>query len=145
MSEHIEASKSQKIFVVDDDPDQLFIASRALKRAGYQVETADNIWIAHKVGEFRPDLILMDVQFANFQNGPVAVKALKKNQLGRDTIVLLYSTMPETDLAALVVECGADGYVCKHEGPASLIHEVRRHLDRRALHTGTALPDVANG
>ena len=144
MSEQTETSRATKVLVVDDDPKQLSIASQALEHAGYTVETADNIWIAHKVGQFRPDLILMDVQFANFQNGPVAVRALKKNQLARHTVVLLHSTLPETDLATLVVECGADGYICKQDSPASLLHEVRRHLERHALRTGCELPRAAN-
>lgn len=66
-----------RILIVDDSPTARAFAAQALAAAGYEVETAADIWVAPIVTTFRPDLILMDMHVGQ-QKGHIAVKAMKK-------------------------------------------------------------------
>jgi DNA-binding response OmpR family regulator len=56
------ASMSQRILVVDDEPDIHVFVGRVLSDAGYQVDSAvDGAEALEKIRESRPDLVLLDL------------------------------------------------------------------------------------
>ena len=115
------------ILVVDDSASVRAFATKALESSGFRVRTAEDFWIAAIISEFRPDLILMDVNIGH-QSGVAATKALKRRKNGNGTkVVLLSDSSPET-LAGLVVESHADGYIVKTPDPEEFVHQVRRYL-----------------
>lgn len=108
-----------KVLVVDDSPTVLSFTSRALASVGHEVETADNIWISTQVTNFRPDLILLDVNLGPCL-GTQAVRALKDRKIAKSCRLVLYSTLEASELEKLARECGAHGYIPKCGDPEVL-------------------------
>lgn len=120
-----------KILVVDDSQLVLQFTRDALQAKGHEVHTSADIFIASAVNRIQPDLILMDVTVST-QSGPVAVETLKKRGFVKNCVVLLYSGMPEKQLAELALSCGADGFVVKSKDPEELYTRVLKALEKVA-------------
>lgn len=115
-----------KILIVDDCKTARAFTSRVLRSSGYDVATAENIWISKLVGDFKPDLILMDVNLGASFKGTMAVSALKKRVPG--VRYVLYSTLAAEKLTLLAEECGADAFIEKTASGQQLLDQVRRLL-----------------
>lgn len=118
-----------RVLVVDDSPSVLAFAEAALRKAGCEVRTSDDIWIASAISDFRPDLVLIDVHLAGGCTGPTVIRALKKRALCRDVRYVLYSTASAEELEPLARSCDADGCLHKDGDPAALVREVARVLE----------------
>lgn len=121
---------AKKILIIDDSELVLAMAKDALEGAGYEVFTASNgieansyIFSTHN----RPDLILMDIMMP-LLDGNKKAKILKQQPHSQDIPIMFISSKPEAELAALVAEAGADGYICKPFSPAGIIGSVRKVL-----------------
>jgi DNA-binding NarL/FixJ family response regulator len=68
--------------------------------------------------------VLTDVRMPE-ASGPELCRALK-SRLDRLVPVLLFSSLPDPELGALADQCGADGFVSKHNGLGAL----RRQLEQ---------------
>lgn len=111
--QHIE-NQDIKVLVVDDDPDILFATSRVLKKAGYQMFTADSGKMAMEaVRTIVPDLILMDVVMPDAE-GPELCRRIKDDPNFRGIYVLLTSGVRvESEEQAEGLDSGADGYIAR--------------------------------
>lgn len=120
---------TKRIVIIDDSPLVLAMMSDTLQDEGYEVCAAETgleanrfIFSAHP-----PDLILVDVMMPML-NGDQKVRLLKERNRSRDIPVLLMSSKPEDELAALTRESGADGYIQKPFNKTTLVETVRTHL-----------------
>ena len=88
----------QKILLVDDSKTELHYLSDVLTKRGYQVRTAENGEDAiRRLGEDKPDLILMDVVMPGL-NGFQATRAISRDPQTRLVpIILCTSKNQETD------------------------------------------------
>lgn len=121
---------SARVLVVDDSSTARAFAVRALEAVGHQVQAAADIWIAPLVSQFRPSVILMDVEVGQ-QKGHIAVRALKKRAFAEGIAIALHSSLPTDELARLADECGADGFVAKSGNPEDLCAAVEALLASR--------------
>ena len=55
-------------------------------------------------------------------------KILKQQDHSQDIPILFISSKSEAELASLVDEAGADGYICKPFSPQSIVNSVRKLL-----------------
>lgn len=78
----------------------------------------------------RPDVVLMDVSMPAL-SGDKLVEIALRSGLHRCPIVL-YSDRSDAELARLVEECGASGYIRKSQDPTSLSLKLRRFLPIRS-------------
>lgn len=119
----------KRIVVIDDSPVVLAVATDALEAAGHEVFAAESGIDANRYifSPQPPDLILIDVMMP-LLNGDQKVRLLKERNRSRDIPVLLMSSKPEDELAALARESGADGYIQKPFNKTTLIETVRSHL-----------------
>lgn len=108
-----------KILVVDDSELVRKFTQDSLEKLGHRVVTVSDIFIAPVVGQFKPDVILMDVTVGT-QKGTIAVETLKKHRIGKQAAILLYSAQSPEQLAILARNCGADGFVEKSKDPVQL-------------------------
>ena len=70
---------SQKILIVDDERDIVFVLKMALEKNGYLVSEAyDGIEALEKIGADKPDLILLDLMMPRMDGHSVNLK-LKEN------------------------------------------------------------------
>jgi len=103
----------KRILLIDDDPDQLKLLARLLRRAGFEVETVDSPFgSTNLVRKFRPDLILLDVDMPAIP-GDQLVTVIRQNvRIPGVKIVLFSATDPDT-LRMLSLSSGADGWLSK--------------------------------
>ena len=115
----------QKILVIDDSKTELHFLNDLLGKRGYAVRTAENGDEAMKrLGEERPDLILMDVVMPG-QNGFQLTRAITRD--ARYTgipVILCTSKNQETD-KVWGMRQGARDYVVKPVDPGELVQKIR--------------------
>lgn len=116
-----------KIFVLDDDQTSCDLARQALDRAGFEVATSTRaIGATAAIRAFDPDLILLDVMMPTI-SGENVVEIVDKILKPRPKI-LFYSNKSSSELRELVRSSGVEGYVCKVDGPANLVKQVKQTL-----------------
>ena len=105
---------SKKVLVIDDSEIVLAMASEALIAKGYEVVTALSARDADRFiyCENRPDIIIIDVMMPTL-DGDKKTKMLKDDSATSEIPVLLLSSKSERELAQLVTESGADGFIRK--------------------------------
>jgi CheY-like chemotaxis protein len=108
--------RRRRILLLDDSPIALELTGGTLEERGYEVETAGSLAeFRSKLGAFRPDVVLTDLEMPDTTGGDV-VRELKQD-LGTDRIpVVLFSSRPEHELARIAAQTGADGHLCKGDG-----------------------------
>ena len=115
----------QKILVIDDSKTELHFMNDLLGKRGYAVRTAENGDEAMKrLGEERPDLILMDVVMPG-QNGFQLTRAITRD--ARYTgipVILCTSKNQETD-KVWGMRQGARDYIVKPVDADELIAKIR--------------------
>jgi DNA-binding response OmpR family regulator len=98
-----------KILVVDDDPAIRNLVFRFLSFNDYQVETAEDAKTArHLFKEFNPDLVILDVNLPD-DSGFNLCKEMRNPQ----TIVLMLTSLSDTNYVLEGFEKGADDYLTK--------------------------------
>jgi DNA-binding NarL/FixJ family response regulator len=116
--------------VIVDDSDSFIDAARVLlERQGVSVvgvasTTAEALGRAEQL---RPDVILVDIKLAG-ESGFECARRLDRHDDEVEPTVILISTHAEEDLADLIAESPAAGFVAKSELSAGAIQRI---LDRR--------------
>lgn len=104
----------KRVLVIDDSEIVLAMASEALLAKGYDVLIALSARDADRFiyGENRPDVIIIDVMMPTL-DGDKKTRMLKDDAATSTIPVLLLSSKSERELAQLVTESGADGFIRK--------------------------------
>ena len=115
----------QKILVVDDSKTELHFLSDVLTKRGYQVRTAENGEDAmRRLGEDKPDLILMDVVMPG-QNGFQLTRAINRTPEYADIpIIMCTSKSLETD-RVWGMRQGARDYITKPVDADELVKKIK--------------------
>lgn len=120
-----------KIFVLDDSQTFLTYVQLLLQAEGYIVHTFDSpLGITREVIRHQPDMVIVDVNMPSI-TGDKVCQLVRAASYGKGVVILLHSSLPETDLYEVARRCGADGAVPKSRDPKMLIETVERHLARR--------------
>lgn len=121
---------SQKILVVDDEPDVIDLLTMNLRTSGYQVMTAETGALAiQKARAESPTLIVLDLMLPAM-SGLEVCKALKKDS-GTSHIPIIMLTAKAEEVDKIVgLELGADDYVTKPFSPRELVLRVKSVLRR---------------
>jgi len=99
------------ILIFDDDPNVLEVFKIVLEDLGYQVrQSATSHDVLEKVGQFEPDLILMDNWIPEI-GGILATQMLKAHHEYSKIPVILVSA--NSDIAKLAKQAGANSYLPK--------------------------------
>ena len=117
--------RATTVLVADDDPDYRLLVRLALGGDAEVLEAGDAEELAETAARCRPDVILLDVSLAG------GFRALRR--LTHPTKVVLVSSRPPDELAAMASATGAVGYVGKDVAPSELpaaIADVTGAIDR---------------
>lgn len=126
------AAAQHKVLLIDDSEISLHFVAGVLLRAGYEVRTADDIdKIGGVIGEWRPDVILTDVNMPGV-SGLELCRMLKSSYETAHVPVVLFSAVPSHELEGMARDCEADGFLSKASGLERLPRDLA-HLIETAL------------
>ena len=118
----------KKILIIEDNEQNLYLASFLLEQSGYEVVSADDgMKGIEKTKAEKPDLILMDIQLPEM-NGYEATKRIKNMpELHHIPIVAVTSyAMVKDREKALAIGCV--GYIEKPFDPETFVSEIEKYL-----------------
>lgn len=125
-------SKQQKVLVVDDEEDILYMLKYNLSREGYKVKTANNGYKAVEVAEkFLPDLILLDIMMPN-QDGVETCRQLREISDLHHTFIIFLTARSEEYSEVAAFDVGADDYITKPIKPRALMSRISALFRREA-------------
>ncbi len=121
--------ESGKVLIIDDNPENLAITSRVLKRAGYEVFSAstgtDGLRI---IKEINPDLLLLDVLLPDISGYEVCRIIKADPDTWHIFVVYLTSVNRSSDVKAEGYKAGADGYITRPISNNELLAIVEAYL-----------------
>ncbi len=120
------------VLLVEDEPDIQFVARLTLKKGGVRqvVLASDGEECLARVGEVKPDLILLDVMMPKI-DGYETCRRLKQNPETRHIPVIFLTAKAQQYEKNLGLELGALGYLVKPFDPATLHAEIVSLLRNR--------------
>lgn len=126
---------SQKIVIVEDNPDLATIYQTRLTLVGYESLVAnDGIAAMYVIQSELPDLVLLDLMVPAI-SGDEVLRRMRASDWGKQIPVMIISNLNEADAPKGLRELGIVGYQVK----ANLVADDMEHL------VGKALSDVKKG
>jgi len=131
-------NKKLHILLVEDNPNDVLIAERSLKKAQIKTEVSvardgqEALDFLHQRGPFanapRPDLIFLDLNLPKI-NGQEVLAEIKKNEnLRRIPVIVLTVSRYEEDMVK-AYNSGAAGYITKPLSSAEFLKVINTVLD----------------
>jgi DNA-binding response OmpR family regulator len=113
-----------RVLIIDDDATALFLARSFLDDAGFEARGASTLYeFETLLSDWSPDVVVADVDMPSL-TGPELCRVLKDRYTTAHIPVVLYSAMPDGELAALAAQCEAESFLNKMAG----LDELVRHL-----------------
>ncbi len=135
------SSKSDKILVVDDSPDNVFLIKTILEEEGYTVSTAENgAYALEKIVQSPCDLVLLDLMMPGI-DGSEGTKRVRENT-ELPFIPILLITAHDSPNVAHGLDLGADDFIRKPVTVDELLARVRSLL--RLKHTIDERDEIAH-
>lgn len=124
-------TQSPRVLVVDDNPTNVLLLERSLKKKGYEVLTADSGRAAVEVtSEAYPDLVLLDVMMPDY-DGLEVCKALKANPRTAAIPVIFVTARAEPEEVVKAFAIGGSDYITKPFIVSEAMARVSVHLRLR--------------
>ena len=131
----------QRILIVDDNPANATLISYLLTKKGYEVRTAaDALEAVVAVGDFRPRLIMMDVQLPGM-DGLELTRRLKADPHTRHIVIVALTAYAMKGDKERAHEAGCDGYLSKPIDTRTLPGTVAEYLKKG---TRTRTPNLGD-
>lgn len=124
---------TERILVVDDDPEIVRLVQGYLRQAGYEVLTAATGAAAlHTLRRDKPDLLVLDLMLPDGDGWEITRTIRSDDKLQALPIIMLTARIDDTD-KIIGLEMGADDYITKPFNPRELVARVRSQLRRLKL------------
>jgi two-component system sensor histidine kinase/response regulator len=121
-----------KILIVEDNEDTVELLRKRFRADGYDTaEAYDGVEGLKKVGEYVPDLVVLDVMMPGL-NGVEVCRKMKADENTRNTPVLMLTAKRDIDSKVLGLEAGADDYLAKPFDYKELSARIRSLLNKKA-------------
>jgi len=119
---------NKKILLVDDEPNILLSLEFLIKRAGYDVQTAEDGEAAlSSIDSFKPDLVLLDVNMPKRDGFDVCQTVRARSELDSMKIIMLTAKGRELEREKGLA-LGADDYVTKPFSTQEVIDKINQLL-----------------
>ena len=136
---------TQRILVVDVEPDITALVAYHLARAGFRVSTAANGPDALRAArEEKPDIVILDLMLPGISGYDILAELRKRDETKDVGVILLTARREETDRIR-GLSLGADDYLTKPFSPQELSLRVRGLLRRLGSPPVTAGSTLAAG
>ena len=128
------------LLLVEDEPTQLLLTQRMLRRGGYEVETAaDGASALEKLATGRFQFLVTDWEMPGM-DGPTLCRKVRATRLPGYLYILLLTGQISTRSVVIGLEAGADDYVRKPADEAELL--ARLNAGRRIVQLEQSLRDA---
>jgi DNA-binding response OmpR family regulator len=119
---------SHRILIADDEPNIVISLEYLLKKEGFEIAVAtDGEAVLRLAGEFRPDLVLLDIMMPK-KSGFEVCEALRADAAQAALkIIMLTAKGRETEVAKGLA-LGADAYITKPFSTKELIVQIKTLL-----------------
>lgn len=115
------------ILVVEDHPQNMMLMSDLLNAAGYQVLQAEDGRQGWELAqEYRPDLIIMDIQLPDV-SGLELTKRLKADKELKLIPIIAVTAFAMVGDKEEILEAGCDGYISKPFSVPDVLEIVQRY------------------
>lgn len=119
------ATLTGRVMIVDDDSELLEHYRVVLTSGGMQVRALDDpSRLLSELAEFRPDILLMDVQMGQY-DGPVLARMLRFQAEWLSLPIIFFSSEEDRDLQLDVLARGGDDFVTKPVSDEFLLRTAR--------------------
>ena len=119
---------SGRILLIEDNPQNRYLARFLLGRQGYQVVIAESGPAGLQLAvEHSPDLILLDIQLPGMDGHAVA-RTLKSDPSLQAIPIVAVTSYAMVGDREKCLESGAEGYIEKPINPDTFVAEVERFL-----------------
>lgn len=116
--------QSQKVLVVDDEPDILELLKYNLIKEGYDVKTSLNGKKGVEIAKtYHPDLILLDIMMPN-QDGVETCRQLREIPELNGSFIIFLTARSEEYSEVAAFDIGADDYITKPIKPRALMSRI---------------------
>lgn len=123
---------SARIFIVDDNPVNLKLASSVLEMEGYAVDTAvDAEQTQEMLTSITPDLILMDIALPGM-DGLTLTRKLKADERLKHIPVVAMTAFAMKGDEQKALDAGCEGYITKPIDTRDLPRQIAAFLQRNA-------------
>ncbi|PYS68914.1 MAG: DNA-binding response regulator [Acidobacteria bacterium] len=120
-------NESERILVVDDEPQLTRVLRTGLKSRGYEVRVAaDGLSALEVFGDWHPDLLITDLAMPNM-NG---LELTRRIRVVSQVPIIVLSAKDEEKTKIEALDLGADDFVTKPFGIDELLARVRASLRR---------------
>jgi CheY-like chemotaxis protein/MinD-like ATPase involved in chromosome partitioning or flagellar assembly len=127
---------TEKILVIDDDPETLKFLTLILSRLGYQIITAkDGIQALNLAHSEHPGLIVLDVMLPGLDGYEVA-RSLRRHPETALTPILMFTVKSLVEDKLAGYEAGVDIYLTKPVHPVELQANIKALLAQKKARTG---------
>jgi len=118
------------VLIIEDNEKNIYLETYLLKHSGYKVIQARNgLGGVMAAKEFKPDIILLDVQLPVMDGYAVAKELRKDKNISSIPIVAVTSyAMPGDRKKILAIGC--DGYMEKPINPDTFVKEIEKYLKK---------------
>lgn len=121
-------SAKKRILIVDDEPDILRVVMFRLRKAGYEVISAEDGQAGWQMAITEmPDFILLDIRLP-LMDGFEVCKKLKEDPKTAGIPVIFLSASSAEDLSSKVKEYNAEGFMRKPFEPDELLKTIEKIL-----------------
>lgn len=115
---------SQRIVIIEDDPDILYIIEVILQEEGFETQSSLIGLSAEALIAINPDLIILDVRLeGSKESGSQICAKLKANPSSSGIPIVLVSA--ENNLKSIANDCGANDWLSKPFQIDNLIKKVK--------------------
>jgi two-component system, OmpR family, alkaline phosphatase synthesis response regulator PhoP len=119
---------AKKILIAEDDANIVASVEFLLRHAGYELRIArDGDEALRAVGEFLPDLVLLDVMMP-LRNGFEVCQKIRENAQWRHIKIVMLTAKGRQSEISKGMALGADAYLLKPFATADLLEQVGRQL-----------------
>jgi DNA-binding response OmpR family regulator len=131
----MEAGVTEKILIIDDDPDTIEFLTLIMQRLGFQVfEARDGMEALASAHSEKPDLIILDVMMPGLDGFEVA-RSLRRHPETALTPILMFTAKTQVEDKLAGYEAGVDIYLTKPVHPVELQANIKALLAQRKART----------
>lgn len=117
-----------KVLVIEDNEQNMYMITYLLKSENYQVYQAFNgLTGIEAAKQFKPDIILLDIQLPNIDGYEIA-KRIKEVEETKDIPIIAVTSYAMPGDKEKAIESGATGYIEKPINPDTFILQMESFL-----------------